>query len=288
AGCSFLSRNHFDCVRAAIFLPNDSALVTASDDGTLKLWNLQRPATGKKPSSMDLEPIHTFRGHTEAVLCVAVNSTGSHIFSGSVDNDIRKWAVPDLKVEPYEPLPKDPSGILLTGHSDAVWSLVIHPWAPELASASSDGTVGLWDTEEHVLLKTIAIESTSVPTSLDFIRSDATNVTLAVGTKSGSTFLLDIEGRKKPVILKPWTVATVHVVDLNRDWFQNLRIRWWKVRISCLIHRFLRKEYLLLNPPDERLSRALPRLALRTAILPAKSCGSVPCKHRRRSGDADP
>lgn len=41
-------RSHYDAVRALAFHPAEAALVTASEDGTLKLWNLQKPGVPKK------------------------------------------------------------------------------------------------------------------------------------------------------------------------------------------------------------------------------------------------
>lgn len=55
-------RSHFDGVRSLAFHPEDLMLMTASDDGTLKYWNLFRNYNGNKKNA-DFEPIHTFRGH---------------------------------------------------------------------------------------------------------------------------------------------------------------------------------------------------------------------------------
>ena len=41
-------RSHFDCVRALAFHPVEPVLITASDDNTLKLWNLQKTVFAKK------------------------------------------------------------------------------------------------------------------------------------------------------------------------------------------------------------------------------------------------
>ena len=41
-------RSHFDGVRAVGFLPVEPALITASEDHTLKLWNLQKTVPTKK------------------------------------------------------------------------------------------------------------------------------------------------------------------------------------------------------------------------------------------------
>lgn len=41
-------RSHFDGVRALAFHPVDPVLITASEDRSLKLWNLQKIVTSKK------------------------------------------------------------------------------------------------------------------------------------------------------------------------------------------------------------------------------------------------
>ena len=40
--------SHFDGVRSLCFHPYESALITASEDHTLKLWSLQKNSQGKK------------------------------------------------------------------------------------------------------------------------------------------------------------------------------------------------------------------------------------------------
>lgn len=44
----FTLRSHYDGIRSLAFHHSQSALLTASEDGTLKLWNLQKAATAKK------------------------------------------------------------------------------------------------------------------------------------------------------------------------------------------------------------------------------------------------
>lgn len=44
----FTLRSHYDAVRGLAFHPAEAALLTASEDGTLKLWNLQKTVAAKK------------------------------------------------------------------------------------------------------------------------------------------------------------------------------------------------------------------------------------------------
>lgn len=44
----FTLRSHFDGIRALTFHPVEPVLVTASEDHTLKMWNLQNTAPAKK------------------------------------------------------------------------------------------------------------------------------------------------------------------------------------------------------------------------------------------------
>eukprot|EP00075_Anas_platyrhynchos_P013624 XP_027302877.1 striatin-4 [Anas platyrhynchos] len=59
----FTLRSHYDAVRGLAFHPAEAALLTASEDSTLKLWNLQKTVAAKKNAALDVEPVYAFRGH---------------------------------------------------------------------------------------------------------------------------------------------------------------------------------------------------------------------------------
>ncbi|XP_014234227.1 striatin [Trichogramma pretiosum] len=163
-------RSHFDAVRALVFHPTEPVLITASDDHTLKLWNLHKTVPAKKSASLDVEPLYTFRAHTGPVLSLAMNNTGSHCFSGGLDGKIHCWTLPSANIDPYDSY--DPSLLsqTLTGHTDAVWGLsMCHPRS-QLLSVSADGTVKLWSPASKVpLLNNYTSELDKNPTSVDFI-----------------------------------------------------------------------------------------------------------------------
>ncbi|ETE63294.1 Striatin-4, partial [Ophiophagus hannah] len=110
----FTLRSHYDGIRALVFHHRESALVTASEDGTLKLWNLQKTVAAKKNAALDVEPVYAFRGHSPSqpllfgfllrgpVLSVAMGCNSEFCYSGGLDARIRCWKIPDLGMDPYD------------------------------------------------------------------------------------------------------------------------------------------------------------------------------------------
>ncbi|KAK7882591.1 hypothetical protein WMY93_028765 [Mugilogobius chulae] len=98
----FTLRSHFDAIRALTFHPSQAVLLTASEDGTLKLWNLNKAMHSKKNAALDVEPIYTFRAHSGAVLSLTIGEDGDACYSGGLDGMVRCWKMPDLNVDPYD------------------------------------------------------------------------------------------------------------------------------------------------------------------------------------------
>ncbi|VVC40792.1 Hypothetical protein CINCED_3A006521 [Cinara cedri] len=165
-------RSHFDGVRALAFHPTESILITASEDHTMKLWNLQKTVAPKKSASLDVEPLYTFRSHTGPVFCLAVSKNGEYCYSGGLDNVIKVWAMPSANIDPYDSYDKNILMNNLEGHQDAVWGISVHESRSELLSCSADGSVKLWS---PINLKTPCLSSyvsdqDEIPTSVDYVR----------------------------------------------------------------------------------------------------------------------
>ncbi|XP_064864515.1 striatin-like [Oncorhynchus nerka] len=141
-------RSHFDGVRGLAFHPIEPVLVTASEDHTLKMWNLQKTAPAKKNASVDVEPMYTFRAHQGPVLCVVMSSTGEQCFSGGLDGTIQSWNTPNPNLDPYDSYEPSVLRGALCGHTDSVWGLVYSGVHRRLLSCSGDGTVKLWDASD--------------------------------------------------------------------------------------------------------------------------------------------
>ncbi|CAI9739471.1 repeat-containing 86-like isoform X2 [Octopus vulgaris] len=123
-------------VFSLIFIPSDEEeyedaeddeaidiLVTGSADGDAKAWNFE---TG--------ECLHTFKGHTSAITCMAMDSVGETLFTGSLDHTVRSWNV--MTGETYK---------VFQGHQASVICLQISNKI--LYTGSSDHTSRSWVSE---------------------------------------------------------------------------------------------------------------------------------------------
>ncbi|XP_078069506.1 striatin isoform X4 [Mustelus asterias] len=189
----FTLRSHFDGIRGLAFHPVEPVLVTASEDHTVKLWNLQKTAPAKKSTSLDVEPIYTFRAHRGPVLCVVMSTSGEQCFSGGSDGLIQCWNAPNPNIDPYDSY--DPSVLrgALEGHSDAVWGLVYSATHQRLLSCSADGTLRLWNAAEIAPSLCIFNENreSGIPTSVDIVCSDPSH--LVSSFLNGQTSIFDME-----------------------------------------------------------------------------------------------
>ncbi|RXG61362.1 Striatin-3 [Armadillidium vulgare] len=192
-------RSHFDGVRALCFHPQEPSLITASEDATLKLWNLQKTIPAKKSASLDVEPVYTFRGHMGPVLCLAVSTDGDKCYSGGLDSSIRIWNVPSSSIDPYDSYEPSVFGGNLSGHTDAVWGIVYHQQRHQLLSCSADSTVRFWTASDtrNPLLSTYAVEKDGVPTSVDFVYESTNQFVCSFNT--ANCVIYDLE-TGKPVI----------------------------------------------------------------------------------------
>eukprot|EP00741_Cyanophora_paradoxa_P010602 tig00020537_g10246.t1 len=144
-------RSHFDCVRAVEFHGTEAALLSASDDGTCKLWNLRAPlaaaaaaAASRKqplgPLPLDVEPMCSLRGHRGPVLCATLCGARQLVVTGGLDGTVRAYRLPELRSEGYGSVGEAVGHKLevLRGHEEAVWALALHPHEPWLLSAAPD------------------------------------------------------------------------------------------------------------------------------------------------------
>ena len=126
---------HKDVINSAAVIPHTlhgPLLATAANDVTVRVWALS-PSAGA-------EPMHTLKEHTgEVMQCayVALPSGAGRLVSCSWDKTLKVWQT-------------DVFGAAigtLKGHQGAVTSFAPSADGRQIASASTDGKVRIWDTE---------------------------------------------------------------------------------------------------------------------------------------------
>uniref|UniRef100_A0A4W3GKX2 Striatin n=1 Tax=Callorhinchus milii TaxID=7868 RepID=A0A4W3GKX2_CALMI len=207
----FTLRSHFDGIRGLAFHPIEPVLVTASEDHTVKLWNLQKTAPAKKSTSLDVEPIYTFRAHRGPVLCVVMSTSGEQCFSGGADGLIQCWNTPNPNIDPYDSYEPSVLRGALKGHTDAVWGLVYSAALQRLLSCSADGTLRLWNSAEVAPSLCIFNKNREfgIPTSADIVCSDPSHLVSSFG--SGQTSIFDMETCQRIVTFESTSLATCQI-----------------------------------------------------------------------------
>ena len=136
---------------------SNNLIVAGSGDRKIRIWNL---ATG------ELE--QTLSGHSDYVTSVAI--VEDKIISGSRDNTIKIW---DLATGELEQT--------LSGHSDAVYSIAVAN--NKIISGSRDNTIKIWDLATGELEQTLSGHSdyvTSVAVTNDKIISGSNDNTIKI------------------------------------------------------------------------------------------------------------
>ncbi len=113
---------HQNVVNSACFSPDGTRIVTASGDGTARLW---ATASGQE--------IAAVRGHVSGVRSACFSPDGASVVTASHDRTARLWdATTGQEIA------------ALRGHEDSVQSACFSPDGARIVTASGDGTARLW------------------------------------------------------------------------------------------------------------------------------------------------
>ncbi|KAF9990095.1 hypothetical protein BGZ75_003642 [Mortierella antarctica] len=212
-------KRHLDTVRSIVFHPDHKSILSGSEDGTMKYWNLESALKeSKRPQVCEIDPIHTYRGHTKTITSVAISAELNKCFSASADSTIRSYKLVPMNKETYSRLDPTLPQTTFVGHTDAVWDIRLFPISISssqlLGSISADGTLKIWDTETkgsplrsswgYHGQQSPPIVATSrampVPTGLDFCPTDLKKV--IVSYSNSVMKLFDIETGKDILTFK--------------------------------------------------------------------------------------
>lgn len=291
-------RSHFDGVRALAFHPVEPVLITASEDHTLKLWNLQKTVPAKKSASLDVEPLYTFRSHNGPVLCLAMSGNGEQCYSGGLDGAIHCWNLPNANIDPYDSFEPDVLNTTLDGHTDAVWGLSVNHQQLQLLSCAADGFVKLWSPQSKIpLLNSFVSEPDGVPSSVDFVRDETNKIVAAYN--SAHCVIYDTETAKPVVRLESSPDAVNNVIgkQINRvvchptlaltiTAHEDRHIRFWDNNTGKLVHSMVAHldavTSLAVDPNGLYLLSGSHDCSIRLWHLDNKTCVQEITAHRKK------
>jgi WD40 repeat protein len=118
---------------------NGAMIATASGNGVVQLWSLDRG-----------ECLANFSGRTKRFLAASFDRHDQQILAGRDDGLILSWSLDQLVATP---------SIQYVGHQDIIRSIAISPSNKYMASASHDATVRLWDRHTGKCLDIMTVHS---------------------------------------------------------------------------------------------------------------------------------
>ena len=131
---------HSHWVNAVAVMPDGRLAVSASQDKTLKVWEL---GSGRE--------LRTLTGHTDHVNGVAVTPDGQRAVSASGDRTLKVWELASGRAIHT-----------FTSYTDSVNGVAVSGNGTRVASASEDQTVTIWDMEDGRELITLAAHDGAV------------------------------------------------------------------------------------------------------------------------------
>jgi WD40 repeat protein len=176
-------QGHTDVIQNVALSPDGKTIASASDDGTVKIWELEGDNSSpikeikdqggwvravvflsdrqiitagqdKNIKIIDIasgKVVKTLSGHTNLINSLAISPSNDLLVSGSYDNTVNIWQISTGKLLRS-----------LKGHTDKIWSVAISPNGNEIVSAGRDKTILIWDVKTGAILKTLIGSVTGV------------------------------------------------------------------------------------------------------------------------------
>ncbi len=149
-------KGHKHKVQNAFFSPNGAYIISHGWDNTIKLWD-----------ATTFSEIRTFKGHKDQVWCAAISPDHKLLASGSMDRSFIIWDVAtgekikQVRINPYHIITKGMIPEFDTELPNSIYRVAFSPNGKQLAIASADKLVRIWDLENSIFVDTLGLHNTN-------------------------------------------------------------------------------------------------------------------------------
>ena len=143
-------KGHNHKVQGVFFSPNGKFIISHGWDNTVRIWDVKT-----------FTEIKTLKGHTDQVWCATVSPDNKFVVSGSMDRSFIIWdmetgdKIQQVLISPYNVITKGLIPELDGKLQNSIYSVSFSPNGKELAVASADKLVRIWDMEKSVFIDTL-------------------------------------------------------------------------------------------------------------------------------------
>ena len=174
---------HNNWVTSVAITPDGDKFVSASEDATIKIWNLTSGSL-----------IKTLTGHNNSINAVAIAPDGKTIISASDDKTLKIW-----NLETGEEL------LTIIGHTKSIRTVAIHPDGEIFISGSTDNSLKGWDIQTGQELHTFighgnSINSIAIAPSGKLIVSASDDKTVKIWDLQTGKILHDLIGHSGSIL----------------------------------------------------------------------------------------